>query len=77
MSATAHEQQVAALQAKIKAADTAIGSEKLRQAQEIVKAHRRWDLKNAITPSVYTLLIGGKAAYDVYTFQYTRNTCMV
>ncbi len=67
-----HEQQVAILKAQIAEKQQAIGAEKLRQAKEVVRVHRRWDLKNAITPAVYTVLIGGKAAYDVYAFLNTQ-----
>lgn len=67
-----HNQKVAALQAQIAAKNTEISAEKLRQAQEIVSLHRRWDLKNAIAPAVYAVLIAGKAAWDVHEFYYTQ-----
>lgn len=67
-----HEQQVASLQAQIQAKETAIKAEKLKHAKAIVSMHRRWDIRNAIAPAAFTLLIGGKAAYDVYTLLYTK-----
>lgn len=64
----AHNQKADEIRAQIAQKKAAITAEKIRLAKEIVSLDRRWDLKNAITPAVYTLFIGGKAALDVYTF---------
>ena len=64
-----HAQKVAELESQIAAEKAAISIEKTHQAQQLTSAHRTWDLKNAITPAVYGLLVGGKLAYDIYSLE--------
>lgn len=62
-----HNKRRTDLQRQIDEVDQKIREKKLAQAKEIISINRKWDLKTAATPLFYSVLIGGKTAYDVYT----------